>query len=90
MDYVEAQPANMVPTQERRCRDRKPYDPKRRGSDEKMKHDYVSERELELLKRIDGHIFRLMIKREREFEALLEKGRENASRNFEAIKLNND
>jgi len=69
MEYIEAPLENLVPTLERRCRDRKPFDPKRRQSDPRLRHDFVSERELQLLAAIDAHIFRLMIQRERELEA---------------------
>jgi hypothetical protein len=69
MDYIEAAPSNLVPTQERRCRDRKPWQPLRRAEDARPKSDYISDREQELLNLIDGHIFRLLIKRERELEA---------------------
>jgi len=55
-----------TPTPDRRSRDRKPFDPKRREDDNRIKHNYVSQREEHLLKLIDAHIFRLTIKRERE------------------------
>lgn len=64
MNYIEAQPEGVVSTIDRRCRDRKPFDPKRRTSDDKIQHSYVNERELELLDLIDGHIARLSEKQE--------------------------
>lgn len=47
-----------VPHGERRIRDAYPT-PKRRGTDTKMKCDHVSQIELDLLARIDGHIARI-------------------------------
>ena len=53
-----------VPCSDRRIRDVYPA-PKRRACDPpKFKHDFISQRELDLLALIDGHITRILAERE--------------------------
>lgn len=57
-----------TPTPDRRCRERRPFDPKRREDDTRIKHNFISAREEELLKLIDIQIARLWIARQRKLE----------------------
>jgi hypothetical protein len=59
-------------TTDRRQRDRKPFDPKRRASDNRIKHEFISAREEELLKLIDIQIFRIWMERQKALDAATE------------------